>query len=231
MKIFDLYFSKRWSFLFPGTCSTWRRLSEPYFSNQSQDFLHRVSPGLFASFRHQRIRVLREANQWWNNFHSSHSIFVVAFSSFVGIVAFLWLFVWLREQTFIVDFATHFCVVELTLVRMPILTRRSRASTCQILSARLSKNDTMVTFRLGYFFSSTHFDPATLMAQKVWRHCGLVIGHDRYSHARHCVGLLSNTGLFLPFSSFNATQSFPFLTTAPVSILPCLASKFRNRSF
>ena len=167
MRIFDLYFSKRWSFLFPGTCSTWRRLSESYFSNKSQDFLHRVSPGLFASFRHQRIRVLREANQWWNNFHSSHSIFVVAFSSFVGIVAFLWLFVWLREQTFIVGFATHFCFVEMTLGRMPILTKRSRASTCQILSARLSKNDTMVSFCLGYFFPSAHFDLVTRMAQNL----------------------------------------------------------------
>ena len=50
MRIFDLYFSKRWSFLFPHTCLTERRLSESFSSNRSQDFLHRVSPGLFASF-------------------------------------------------------------------------------------------------------------------------------------------------------------------------------------
>ena len=49
MMMFDLYFSKRWSFLFPDTCLTWRRLRESYSSNWSQDSLHRVSPGLFAS--------------------------------------------------------------------------------------------------------------------------------------------------------------------------------------
>ena len=35
------------------------------------------------------------------------------------------------------------------------------------------------------------------MAQKVWRHCGLVFGHHRYSHAGNCIGLLSYEGLFL----------------------------------
>ena len=52
-------------------------------------------------------------------------------------------------------------------------------------------------FCLGCFFSSTHFDLVTRMAQKVWRHRGLVFVHDRYSHAGNCIGLLSNTGLFL----------------------------------
>ena len=51
------------------------------------------------------VRVLRDATQLWCNFHNSRSILVVAFSSCVGIVAFLWLFVRLfvnilmREQT------------------------------------------------------------------------------------------------------------------------------------
>ena len=39
-------------------------------------------------------------------------------------------------------------------------------------------------FCLGYFFSSTHFDLVTRMAQKVWRD-------------GNCIGLLANTGLFL----------------------------------
>ena len=69
------------------------------------------------------------------NFHNSHCILVVAFSSCVGIVAFLWLFDWLfinlvmREQSLITGFAARFCFVKLTLGRMPIFTRRSRAST------------------------------------------------------------------------------------------------------
>ena len=38
MKNFDLYFSKRWSFIFPDTCLTWRRLCESYSSNWSPKF-------------------------------------------------------------------------------------------------------------------------------------------------------------------------------------------------
>ena len=79
---------------------------------------------------------------------------------------------------------------------MPVTTRRSRASTFQIISERLSENGTMVTFCLGYFSSSTHFVLVTKMAQKVWRHCDLVYVHDRYSHAGNCFGLLANIGLF-----------------------------------
>ena len=107
MRKFDLYFSKRCSFIFSDTCLTWRRLCESYPSNWSQDFLHRVSPGLFSSLRIQCFRVLRDATQLWYSFHNSHSMFVVAFSSFVGMIALFRLFVWLfvnlmmREQTLI----------------------------------------------------------------------------------------------------------------------------------
>ena len=152
MRKFDLYFAKRWSFVLPDTCLTLRGLGEPYFSNRSQDFLHQVSPGLFSSLRIQCFRVSREATQLWYNSHNSHSILVVVFSSLVGTVAFLWLFVWLfinlvmREQTLIPSFTSRFCFVEVTFGRMPIFTRRSRASTSQIISALLSKNGTMVTF-------------------------------------------------------------------------------------
>ena len=92
-------------------------------------------------------------------------------------------------------------------------------------------------FSLGYFSSSTHFDLVMRLAREVWRLCDLVFGHDRYSHAGNCVGLLSNTGLFLStgdkylFPPSTPLSPFRFLTTAPVAILPCLASKFRNRSF
>ena len=60
---------------------------------------------------------------------NSHSILiVVAFSSFVGLAAFLWFFVSLfinlvmRKQTLILDFATRFCFVVLALRKMPIFT-------------------------------------------------------------------------------------------------------------
>ena len=138
MRIFDLYFPKRGSFLFPDTCLTWRRLSESYSSNLSQDLLHRVSPILCSSLRNQCFRVLGDATQLWYNFHNSHSILVLVFFSFVEIVAFRWLFICLfvnlvmREQTLISGFAARFCFVELTLGWMPIFTTRSRASTFQI---------------------------------------------------------------------------------------------------
>ena len=129
MRIFDLQFSKRWSFLFPDTCLKKRRLSESYSSNRPQDSLHRVSPGMCSSLRNQCFRVLRDATQFWYNFHNSHSIIVVAFSSFVGMVAFLWLFVWLfinlmmRDQILIPGFATRFSFVDFTPGRMPMLTK------------------------------------------------------------------------------------------------------------
>ena len=80
---------------------------------------------------------------------------------------------------------------------MPILTKRTRASTLQIVSALLSKNDTRITFALGYFFSSTHINLVSLMTQMVWRLSLSVFVHDRYSHAGNCTGLPSNTALFL----------------------------------
>ena len=43
-----------------------------------------------------------------------------------------------------------------------MLTRRSRASTFQIVSAQLTKNNTRITFVLD-----THFDLMSLMGQKV----------------------------------------------------------------
>ena len=118
---------------------------------------------MFSSLRNQRFRVLRDATQLWYNFHNSHSILVVAVSSFVGIVAFIWLFVWLfinlmmREHTLIPGFATHFCFVQFGTRGgegggVPVFAKRSRASTFQIESARLSKNGNVVTFALDTSF-------------------------------------------------------------------------------
>ena len=46
----------------------------------------------------------------------------------------------MREQTLITGLATRFTFIELALRRVPVFTRRSRAGTFQIISARLSKN-------------------------------------------------------------------------------------------
>ena len=102
---------------------------------------------------------------------------------------------------------------------MPTFTRRSRASTLQIICTDVGEW-TMLNFCLGYFFSSTHFDLMTLMARKVWRHCGPVFVHDRYSHAGNCNGLLANTGLLL-----STDNRYLFLLqglTSPFDSLPRL---------
>ena len=167
--------------------------------------------------------------------------FLSSFSpSFVGIVAFLRFFVWLcinlvmREQTLIPGFAALCCFVNLTLGRMPIFTRRPRASAFQMISARLSENGNMVTFALD-----TSLD--TLQPREKDGSEGVAASWSGFC-ARSLLSCWQlhwsplNTGLFLstgnnylPLST--PLQPFRLLTTAPVSIFPCLASKFRNRSF
>ena len=97
---------------------------------------------------------------------------------------------------------------------MPIFTRWSRASTFLIISARLSKNGTMVTVASDASFprhtsTSWHWWPRRCGGFVIW-----VFVHDRCSHAGNCIGLLSNTGLFL-FTVFKylfllQRRSFPF---------------------
>ena len=232
MRIFDLYFSKRWSFLFPDTCLTQRRLSESYSSNRSQDFLHRVSPGLFSSLRNQCFRVLRDATRLWFNFHNSHSILVVAFSFFCGNSSLSLAFCLVVHQPYDAGTNTYprlcspflFCKID-TRVDANV----HKAIACKYLSKNIC---TVVEewhhghFCLGYFSSLTHFVLVTRMARKVSRLWVLVFAHDRYSHAGNV--RLPNTGLFLStgnrnlFSSFNATHSLSILDhcscfTSPVS--------------
>ena len=130
-------------------------------------------------------------------FLSSLFFFGVEGALFCQLFVRLFVIFMMRVQTLVPCFTSRFVFIELTFGKMPTLTRRSRASTFQIVSARLSKNDTRITFALGYFFSSTQLDLVPLMAQKVWRLSVLVFVHDRYAHARNCTGLPSNIGLFL----------------------------------
>ena len=99
----------------------------------------------------------------------------------------------MREQTLISCFTSRFVFRELTFGKMPILTRRTRASTFQVASARLSKNDTKITFAVDTFFLDT-LRPRVIDGSK-----GVVVfvGHDRYSHAGNCTDFPSNIGLFL----------------------------------
>ena len=87
MRSFDIYFSQRWSFLFPDTRMTQRRLRESYPLSWFQDFLHRVSLRL-STLRNECIWILWYTNQLWYTFRNSQSILVVAFSSFWEVALF-----------------------------------------------------------------------------------------------------------------------------------------------
>ena len=173
---------------------------------------------LFSSLRNQRIRVLRDATQLWYNFSQQPQRSCRRFLFFFGrgIVALLSVFVWLfidlmmREQTRIPGFASRFCFIKLTLGRMPIFTRRSHASTCQLMSARSSKNGTNGTFCLGYFSSSTHSDLVKRMALEVWRHRDLVFGT--------IVTLMLDTALvsFRTLAFFFHLSQVPFPPSTPL---------------
>ena len=109
-------------------------------------------------------------------FHNSHSIFVIDFSLFFWQVPlfrpFICLFINLvmREQTLVPCLTSRFSFIELTFGRMPTLTRRSRASTFQIVSTWLSKNDTRILLLPLILLFLDTFRPRVIDAQKVWRH-------------------------------------------------------------
>ena len=145
--------------------------------------------GLLRLFtlRNECIWILWYTTQLWYTSHNSHRILVVAFSSFWDVALFrffIWLFINLvmRKQTLVSSLTTCFIFIELALGRMPLFTRRSRAGTFQIISARLSKNDTMVIFA-----SDTSLPPHTLRPRdSVWRQCFLVFAHDLGLRGGNC---------------------------------------------
>ena len=119
----------------------------------------------------------------------------------------------MRKQTFIPSFATRFFFVKLTLGRMPIFTRLSRASTFQIIFARFSDSDIMNTF---FFFSSTHTDHVTGDDSE-----GMRTLCSDFAHDRTFMSSLSNTGLFF-YSIFDHDPCF----NSPVSGVKVSKSKF-----
>ena len=101
------------------------------------------------------------------------------------------------KGAFSAELTSRFCFIELTFGRMPILTRRFGASTfqevftwrsieflrlgfCLVFLKIVAQN--MVTFALDTSFPRRH---------------SVSVSHDRYSHAGNCIGLPSNTDLFL----------------------------------
>ena len=103
----------------------------------------------------------------------------------------------MRKQTLVSSLTSRIIFLELALGWMTLLTKRFSARTFQMIYARLSKNEPMVTFCLGYFSSSTHFDLVMWLAQTLWRQCVRVFAHDLGFRGGNCNGLLANTGLFL----------------------------------
>ena len=179
------------------------RQCESYSSDRSQAFSHRVSPRLFYSLGSQCFRVLRDATQLWYNFHNSHSILVVAFSSFMGIVAFLWLFIRLfinlvkRKKTLASSLTTRFIFIEID-TREDANTHKPIA--CKYLSINICtvvEEWTMVTCASDTSLPRHTSTLVSLMAQKVWRQCVLFWAHELGSRGGNRNGLLADTGLFL----------------------------------
>ena len=133
------------------------------------------------------------------------------FRLFVG----LFVNLMMQEQTRISCLTSRFVFIELTFGKMPILTKRSRAHTFQIVSTRLSKNDTKNTCALDIFFDTLRpreKDGSEGVAA-LWS--GFVV-HDLYSHVGKHSSPFRTLAFFFPlvtgiFSSFNAIHSFSTL--------------------
>ena len=129
------------------------------------------------SFNNQCIRVLRDATQLWYNFHDSHRVLVVAFSSFAGMVAFLLAFCLVVHQTH--DAGTNTCLQPYKPFHLDTIDTREDANIHKAIACKYLSNNfcTVVEelhhgyFCLKYFFSSTHSDLVKGLARKAWRQC------------------------------------------------------------
>ena len=237
MRSFDLSF-------FQAIVLAWRSVDwvNRTLSNQSQDFLHRVCPGLLPSLRNQCFRVLRDTTHLRYNSHNCHCILVVACSSFSGMVLFFQLFVelfanlTLREQTLISCFTSRNVLLEWKIGKMPILTRRSSCKHLPNSICTVSKNDTRITFALN-----TSFPRPTSTSCHWWlrRYGGIVVWFlCRIVTLMPATALVSfqTLAFFFPlvtgaYSSFNAIQFHSILDhyscfNSPVSGVKVSLSKF-----
>ena len=240
MRNFDLYFSKRWSFIFSDTCLTLRSLCESYSSNWSQNFLPRVSPEtsrfsqVLMAPSHARPQTVVQFSQLATAPLSSLVPFWKLFSAFY--LFFLHLVV--RKQTLVSCFAPRFSSIELTLRGC----QHSQSNVVQVpfqtVSARLSKSSASLTSASDAFFFLDALLPRVIDGSEGETAFGVGFVHDHHSHAGNCTGLPSNTGLFL---STGISYLFLFQRKlSPFNSWPLLlfrfsrvwrGNKFRNRRF
>ena len=153
MKNFDLYFPSDGPFF--SRILAWRSVD---WVNRTRrigpnTFLHRVSQMLVCLVWETNASESCETQPKCGTiftiataFLSSFSLLLCEWSPFFGFLYGCSSTSFFLEQTHFSGFASRFCFVKLTLWKMPISTKRSRAITLQIVSARLSNNGTMVTF-------------------------------------------------------------------------------------
>ena len=166
MRIFDLYFSKRWSFLFGYLLdvaqTVWIVLVDlfPKLFRSGFPDTSRFSEVLMA------LTLARHTTQLWYSFHKSYSTLVVAFSPFFGMVSLFRLLVWLfinlmiREQTLIPALPIQFYRIEI----------REDANTHKVISNKYLSNSTCTVveefcqsdFCLWRFFFSSALPPRVI---------------------------------------------------------------------
>ena len=187
---FDLYFSKRWSLLLPDTCLTKHRLSEQYFSNRSQDFLHRVSPGLFFIFEKPTHPSLARRNRIVVQFSQQPPHFCRRFLFFLGRVAFGFCLVVHQPH----DAETNICHRLYSPFPFCKIGTQADPNIHIAIACKYTSNDicTVVEewthgyFCLGYFSSSTHVDLVGRMARMAWRQCARSLLSGRKLHWSPC---------------------------------------------
>ena len=186
MKNFDLYFFKRWSFLFSDVCLTQCSPRESYSSNWSEHF------GALPRNR-------------WRLWHRLFRLYVWLFSNLP-----------VRKQALCAEFTTRFRLIELTFWRTPILTKWFSASTFQEIFTLLSIELPRLASASDVSFSRRSLPHVLkLVAQRVtwlfgvgfarsWLSCRKLY----WSPFEHwpCSFHWTNT-----FSSFDATQSLSIL--------------------
>ena len=195
MRMFDLYFSKRWSFLFPGYLLDVEWTEWIVFFESVPRLFASGFPGLVCLSENPISPSLAETQP---NYGTIFTI-ATAFLSSLPLV-FLW----------IVALCRLFVRLFVNLV-VP-----HKAIACNCLSNSIY---TVVEewyqdhFCPWYFFSSTHFDLVIRLAQKVWRQCVLVFAHDLGLRGGNCNGLFANTGFLLSTDNkylfFLQRHSFP----------------------
>ena len=166
MRNFDIYFSQWWSFFFQDTRLTLRRLRESYPLNWFRDFLHRWETSASETCDTQPYCDTL--------FTTSHTILVIAFSSFLEVALFrllIWLFInfVMRKQTLVSSLTTRFFFYR-NGTRADANIHKTFA--CRCLSSNICtvvEEWTHGYLCFGYFSSSTHFGLVIRLAQKAWR--------------------------------------------------------------